>query len=123
WARVLRGICHLNLKEPAFALGDFETCVVLWPDFAWGHFNCGCALDQCGRRAESIRAYTAALERDPRVVAAYVNRGLAHLELKESEAALADFNQAVELGSNEAAVHAGRGMALEALGRPAEADR
>jgi serine/threonine protein kinase/tetratricopeptide (TPR) repeat protein len=122
WSHVLRGICYLELKEPALAAGDFEACTALWPDFAWGYFNRGYALDQYGKRGEAVQEYTAALERDPRFVAAHVNRGLTHLELQQYEAALADFAQARELGSNEASVHAGRGMALEALGRHAEAE-
>ena len=48
---------------------------------------------------------------------------MARLELKQYGPALADFDRAIELGQQDDAVpHAGRGAALEGLGRPAEAD-
>src|SRR5205807_849822 len=52
----------------------------------------------------------------------YLNRGLARVELKQYAEALTDFQKALELGPEVASAHAGRGMALEALGRPEEAD-
>ena len=76
-----------------------------------------------GLKADAIDDYTAALDRDRRFVAARVNRGLARLELKQHAAALTDFDHALALdGPGDAALAAGRGLALEALGRHAEAD-
>ena len=49
----------------------------MWPEFALGYFNRGYNLDQSGAKAEAIRDYTAALERDPDFVPAYLNRGMA----------------------------------------------
>ena len=53
---------------------------------------------------------------------ALVNRGLALLELKQYVRALADFDHARALGAHDASVSAGRGIALEGLGRHREAD-
>jgi tetratricopeptide (TPR) repeat protein len=44
------------------------------------------------------------------------------LELKQHEPALADFDQAIALGQDDAVPHAGRGAALEGLRRCQEAD-
>src|SRR5262249_345961 len=104
---------------------DFGVCVGLWPEFAWGHFNRGYALAQGGRLAEALEDYTAALERDPDFLLAYLNRGSTLLALKRYGPALADFERAAELADDAAARprgHTGRGEALEALGRPDEAD-
>src|SRR5262249_20096929 len=68
-------------------------------------------------------AYTAALKHQPDFLLAYVNRGLARLELKQYESALTDFNRALELGRDDAFLHTGRGVALEGMGRHKEADR
>lgn len=122
WSHLQRGICYQELGEQQLATSDFAICTGLWPESAWGHFNHGYVLDRGGHKTEASRAYTAALERDPTLVPALVNRGLAQLELKEHARALADFDEAARLGHDEAFLHAGRGVALEGLGRHDEAD-
>ena len=122
WSLVQRGICHLERGELVEAAADFGQCTGIWPEFAWGYFNRGCVLDRTGNKAAAILDFTAALDRDPGLVPAYVNRGLARLELKQYASALADFDQAMALGARDASVSAGRGIALEGLGRHREAD-
>ncbi len=122
WSWVQRGICAHELGNHGLAAADFSVCIGLWPEFAWGYFNRACALDRAGNRAEALRDYGAALERDPNFVLAYLNRGMARLELKQYGPALADLKKAAALGGDDAAVHTGRGVALEGLGKHAEAD-
>ncbi len=122
WSLVQRGICHLELGEYVPAALDFGVCTGLWPEFAWGYFNRGYVLDRSGRKAEAVADYTAALGRDPRLVPAHVNRGLARLELKRYAAALSDFDAALAMGRDDPSLSAGRGIALEAMGRHDEAD-
>ena len=123
WSLIQRGICHLERGELVEATADFGQCTAIWPEFAWGYFNLGCAFDRAGGQAAAIRGFTAALERDPELVPAAVNRGLARLELNQHAAALADFERARALGAQDARIAAGRGIALEGLGRHQEADR
>ena len=66
--------------------------------------------------------YSEAILRDSSLVPAYVNRGLALLELKQYAAALADFETAATPDQHDPSIEAGRGMALEGLGRGQEAD-
>jgi serine/threonine protein kinase/Flp pilus assembly protein TadD len=122
WSLVERGICHQELGEYALAVSDYSTCIGLWPDFALGHYNRGCALVQMGKQEEAIADFTAALGCDKNLVVALLNRGLARLEVRQYEPALADFDEATSLGRDDAFVHAGRGVALEGLGRHADAD-
>jgi tetratricopeptide (TPR) repeat protein len=122
WSSFQRGICQQELGKYALAAGDFGTCIGLWPEFALGYFNRGYSLDQSGEKAAAISDYTATIERDPRIVPAYVNRGMACLELKRYREALADFQKLTTLGRDDAFLHAGRGVALEGLGRFDEAD-
>jgi tetratricopeptide (TPR) repeat protein len=82
WSLVQRGICYHELGQYTLTTADFSTCIGLWSGFAWGYFNRGCALDQAGNKAGAIRDYTDALQRDPQFLLAYLNRGLARLELK-----------------------------------------
>ncbi len=123
WSALQRGICRMELGESAQALGDFGTCIGLWPEHPWGYFNRGCVLDRMGMKVDAIHDYSAALKCDSHFVAALVNRGLARVELREYGPALADFDQALALdGPGDATLAAGRGLALEAMGRHAEAD-
>jgi serine/threonine protein kinase/Flp pilus assembly protein TadD len=122
WAWVQHGVCQRARGEPALAAGDFGVCVGLWPEFAWGYFNRASALAACGKRVEAVADYGRALERDPKLLPALVNRGLARLELEQFGLALEDFDRAAALGQDGATIHAGRGAALEGLGKHTEAD-
>jgi serine/threonine protein kinase/lipoprotein NlpI len=123
WSWLQRGLCYSALHRPDLALGDFTACVALWPESPWGHFNRGRCLDQLGSRAEAVAEYTAAIQRDGDFLPAYLDRGLARLQLQDHAGALEDFNRAKALGHGNAGLEASRGLALEGLGRFAEADR
>jgi serine/threonine protein kinase/Tfp pilus assembly protein PilF len=124
WSHLLRGVCFLEKGDDLAASGDFGACAGLRGDLPWGYFNRGYVLDRGGRKAEAVEDYTAALGRDPRFAPARINRGLALLELRRYTEALADF-EAVGAGNtrgDDAALAAGRAMALEGLGRHDQAD-
>jgi serine/threonine protein kinase/tetratricopeptide (TPR) repeat protein len=122
WSRFQRGLCHQELGKHTLAVSDFATCVGLWPDFAPGYFNRGYALDQAGNKGEAVQDYTVALARDSDYRPALFNRGTACLELRRFDQALADFTKVAALGRDDAVLHAGRGVALEGLGRSTDAD-
>ena len=124
WSIVLRGICFLEKGDYVSASGDFGLCAGLRPDLSWGYFNRACVLDRSGRKAEAVEDYTTAIERDPRFIPARINRGMVLLQLRRYAGALDDFEAARGQGEGveDAALSAGRGMALEGLGRYAEAD-
>ena len=99
-----------------------SKCTGLKPQFAWGHFNLACIFDRSGKKTEAIAEYTALLKHTPDFLPAYVNRGVAHLELKRHAEAFDDFSRAQALGRADATVLAGQAMSLEGLERHAEAD-
>jgi serine/threonine protein kinase/Flp pilus assembly protein TadD len=122
WSFAQRGLCHLERGELELAASDLSVCIGLWPDFAWGYLNRAGVLARCGRRSEAIADYDAALRYDRSLTAVFLNRGLLHLELEHYPAALADFQEAAKRGRDDAFLHSGFGVALERLGRPADAD-
>jgi serine/threonine protein kinase/Flp pilus assembly protein TadD len=122
WARTLRGICQLQRGQATEAVADFGACTGLWPEFAWGYFNQAYARAKAGNKTAAIHDYTTALQRDPDFVLAYLNRGLLYSELGQYEPALTDLRRAAALRRDDAYLHLGIGVALEALCRPAEAD-
>ncbi len=124
WSALQRGICRMQLGEMPQAVADFSVCIGLRPEHSWGYFNRGCVLDRMGLKDDAIRDYTAALARDPDFAAAMANRGLARVELRRYAEALEDFDHALTLVNGpDAAIVAGRGLALEGLGRHEEADK
>jgi eukaryotic-like serine/threonine-protein kinase len=123
WSLFERGICRLERAELVDAAADFGECIGIWPDFAWGYFNRGCVFERAGQVGAAIVDFTSALDRDSGLVPAFINRGLARLALKQYDGALADFDRALTLGAKNMSVTAGRGIALEGLGRHGEADR
>ena len=123
WSWMQRGICHVEVNKQALAVGDFNACIALWPEFAWGYFNRGNVLDQLGEKPAALADYGIAIERDAGLVSAYLNRALVYLDTQRPALGLADLDHAVNMGRDDVNLHAGRGLALEELGRHAEADQ
>ena len=122
WTMMQRGICHLEIGQFDLAAADFGVCIGIWPEFAWGHFNRGLALDSLGRKNEAVACYSAALELDERLIHAWWNRGVVHMDGGRPREALGDWQRAAALGRDDAVIHLALGKAHEKLGGHAEAD-
>ena len=62
---------------------------------------------QQGLLDKAVDDYGRALQRDPKMAEAYVNRGYVLNDLQDAEAAIADFNQALKLQPNNGSAHLG----------------
>jgi serine/threonine protein kinase/lipoprotein NlpI len=122
WALMQRGACRLEQGDLLLAIGDFSEAIRVQADLPFGYFNRGNAFVRAGKHEAAIADYSRAVDRDPNLVPAWLNRGLANLELKQHAVALADFDRVLALGRDDAVPHGGRGVALEGLGRPIDAD-
>ena len=120
WAWFALGLCHFDQGRFADAVGDFNVCTVLMPEFAWPFANRGLALARAGRLPEAIDSFDRALTLSPTFAEAYGTRGLVLLEAGETARAERDLARATELGRQDVAVHAGRAEALAKLGRLGE---
>jgi tetratricopeptide (TPR) repeat protein len=76
-----------------------------------------------GELNPALSDFDRAIELDPRLVAAYVNRGSVKVATYNLEAALVDFDRAIELDPSIADVYQNRGIAYLLLGRKSEAER
>ena len=96
WSWFALGVCHFDQGRYDVAAADFAACTLLEPGSAWSHANRGLAMALDGRVAEARRAYDRALDLDPELVPARINRALANLELGEPHRAAADLTLVVE---------------------------
>ena len=70
---------------------------------------------------ESVNDYTDAIQRDPRMMEAYVNRGYVRNDMQDAEQASKDFNTALKLSPNNGIAHLGLAFSDLQLRRPKEA--
>lgn len=67
---------------------------------------------------EAEEAFSRAIERDPKVTTAYVNRGFVYNELQNPDAAVKDFNQALKLEPKNGEAHLGMAFSYLQLHKP-----
>ena len=60
-------------------------------------FEKGYKLYESGNNSDAVKAYSKAIELEPRAATAYYNRGLAYHKLSNTEQAIKDLNKAIEL--------------------------
>ena len=123
WAWFVLGHCHYAQRRFIEAAGDFAACAVRGPKFAWVHFNRGLALARAGRPLEARHAYDRALELDPGLALALVNRAMVELELNELASAHRDLVRSIELGRDDLVAMTSLGETLARMGRRDEAER
>lgn len=97
--------------------------LVLSPGAAWANQRATRYVNSNNLDA-AIKFYSTAIKRNPKFVDPSLNRGLLHMERKEYDAALADFNRVIKLGVKTGEAYAARGQiyALRGDDRRAIAD-
>ena len=100
--------CQRALKSGK--LGDKATAQV--------RTNLGVGFFELGQYRDAITAYTHALEVEPGMIAAYLNRARAYERLRQLQDAAQDYAKVLELDPRAADAHLGRGAMLLAHGDP-----
>ena len=86
------------------------------------YINQGEAFLNQGKYPEAVAEFTKAIELDPKLVDAYLLRGVAYLDgLKKYPEAIADLTKAIELDPKLVAAYSNRGLALDGLKKYPEA--
>jgi len=135
YAYFYRGNVHAVYRQDRrAAIADYRRALKLAPDLARAAFNLGEALRILGntQRAQgdeeratktyrqAVRAYDKAIRSNPDFAPAYEGRGLACYEIGSTEAAVEDYQAALERAPR-AETHHRLGLALRDLGRWDEA--
>lgn len=117
-----RGLSFLKLKRFNEALEDFTTAIQKDPGLVSAYLNRGFVYDQLDQPEKAIADFTTAIEHDPEYALAYANRGhVYYKKLQNNEAALKDYNKAVELKAKNPGVYNNRGALYAEIGEPQKA--
>lgn len=103
------------------ALEQFDRAIALDGRDSRAHNNRGNALRDAGRLAEAGEAYARAIDIDPRYADPHTGLGAVALALDRPAQALAEFDRALALAPGQHEILVNRGIALELLGRAADA--
>ncbi|MEZ6184366.1 MAG: tetratricopeptide repeat protein [Planctomycetota bacterium] len=117
----LRGQLRLEAGQALEAEHDLERAVACGADPLQVYVGLAEALTDLGRIEDSVRAFSRAIEAAPRRADLYAARGLRLSMLGLYAEALADYDRALALGSEDLHTHNARAGALVGLGRTEEA--
>ena len=105
WPNFYEGACAYRRGRYAEAEAAFRVCTALAPDSAPCHYNHGLALAALGFPDRARVDYDRALDLDPALGDAWLNRGVLDYQEKRWEKALEDLRQALAHGADPAAAH------------------
>ncbi|MEW6716109.1 MAG: tetratricopeptide repeat protein [Chloroflexota bacterium] len=117
----LLGMLYLTANQPDKSLGYLQTHVLYQPDDAAAWVLLGKASFAKAGYTQAIAAFDQALDIDNSLSEAYLYRGLAHLQINETQAAHDDLSTAQRLDPNSFEASLGLGRALLAEGKAGDA--
>lgn len=88
---------------------------------AYAEFYAGITLQLTGEPSKAIEHYDVAIERNPRLMMAYNNRGTLRMAIGDHPGAIADFTQVIEADPHNASALSNRGVAYRYQGDEARA--
>lgn len=103
------------------AVAAFRSCIALAPTTAECYYNRALAESARGRPTPAFRDYSRALELDPKLTDAALNRGILSYEARRYDEAITDFRRALDATTDAAAL--GRIQYNLALAHLARGDR
>jgi serine/threonine protein kinase/tetratricopeptide (TPR) repeat protein len=105
WPNFYRGLCAYRLGHHADAEVFFRICAALAPASAECAYNLARVRQAQGRVEPAARGYDRALQLDPTLAPAFLNRGILHLQAGHLARAGDDLRQAMGCGGDPAIVH------------------
>jgi tetratricopeptide (TPR) repeat protein len=105
WPNYFDGICSFRLGRYTDAEGAFRVCVALAPRSAECVYNRARARQALGQTESALHDYDRALQLDPTLADAALNRGILHYNSRRYAQAEADLSRAFALGADKAIVY------------------
>lgn len=119
---ILRGKAHNSAGNSQQALEDFSRAIILEPDTALAYGNRAALFAQVGKLEKAIEDCSMWIQRSDAVSAlsAYQARGVWQAQLKNYNAAIADFTHVIESDPTHILAYSSRGTAYSHMGRHEE---
>ena len=107
----IRRVIHQMQTQVASSSDISQEAVLAELEYERGYF-----LMLLGKIESAIKAYSDAIELNPRYSAAYNNRGVVYVDIGEYNRAIKDFNTAIELNPNDFFAYNNRGNTYSNIG-------
>jgi serine/threonine protein kinase len=118
WPNFYQGLCAYRQGRYADAVAAYSVCIGATSEAAGCFYNRALSFAALGRTEEALRDYDQALQLDPTLADAALNRGLLHYRVRHYLAALLDLERARELGADPALVSFSLALVRLARGEP-----
>jgi len=99
YARMLKGICHLKLKQLPEAWAAFGNVIKKEPKNMLAYYNRGQVLAFMERYKEALTDFNEAIRLQPDYAPAYNNRGNVKFLAGDKEGACDDWQRSMEMGN------------------------
>lgn len=115
-----RGALYLDdLKDYKAAIKDFDEMIRLNPNEATGYYNRGTAYIRTSDWKKAKKDLDSVIVAMPGFVSAWLNRGIVLLNMKQNDAALADFNQGIKISPRTPGLYRARAVYYQVIGNAA----
>ncbi|HKM52043.1 MAG TPA: tetratricopeptide repeat protein, partial [Isosphaeraceae bacterium] len=124
WPNFYQGLCAYEQGQFEDAVAAFRTCIALAPESSECYYNRARSEDSLNRTAQAQSDYTRALELEPGMAVAALNRGILAYKTGRLDQATADLKQALQSASDTMTVgrvHYNLALVYKAQGEPAKA--
>lgn len=112
-----RALCYIRLNKISDAFHDFDSAILLKPDYAEAWSNRGILKGRQGDTQGALKDLSTAIQLNPLYAKAYLNRGIAYLTINDINKAINDFNKVISIDSLNAQAYYLRGMVYIDEGR------
>jgi tetratricopeptide (TPR) repeat protein len=99
------------------AIISFLGAAPAWPASVEDALKEALSLHEAGKPEEAIRQYDRAIQMNPRMARAYLERGNAYADLGDDQRALKDYSEAIRLDAKSAEAHYNRANTYRRLGQ------
>lgn len=120
-ALYFRAYCYTQLRQYSMARADYDAFLAIQPEHLEAHLGLARVLQLLNRRADAVDELNRCVQMFPDSADAYAARAAYETQLKQYDAALYDWDEALRLRPNDASLTVSKVDVLLFLGRIREA--
>ena len=120
-ALYFRAYCYTQLRQYSMARADYDAFLAIQPEYLEAHLGLARVLQLLNRRADAVDELNRCVQMFPDSADAYAARAAYETQLKQYDAALYDWDEALRLRPNDASLTVSKVDILLNLGRIREA--